>query len=132
MTTPELGTGPVPIDPYVSPEYYEKERQRIFRRTWLHMGRVDEVPQPGDYVVRSIDVIPALHPSSPGHPTIGSARFTTSASIEGNKLVWNQCGHRNRFTCKYHGWTYRNDGQLLGVSEEDMFFDLGQEESPPA
>ena len=28
---PELGTGPLPIEPYISREYFEKERERIFR-----------------------------------------------------------------------------------------------------
>lgn len=29
---PELGTDPVAIEPCVSPEYFERERERIFRR----------------------------------------------------------------------------------------------------
>ena len=120
---PELGTGPVPIEPYISPEYFEKERQRIFRHTWLHLGRSDEIPRPGDYVVRDIEVIPASVLITRGAD--GRVRAFHNVCIHrGNKLVWDGCGRRNRFTCKYHGWTYRNDGKLFGVSEEDMFFDL--------
>jgi len=120
---PELGTGPVPVEPYISPDYFEKERQRIFRHTWLHLGRVDEIPQAGDYVVRNLDVLPASILVSRGSD--GKVRAFHNVCIHrGNKLVWNQCGNRNRFTCKYHGWTYRNDGRLFGVSEEEMFFDL--------
>ena len=34
---PELGTGPVPAEPYISPEFYELERDRVFRRTWINV-----------------------------------------------------------------------------------------------
>src|SRR6266540_1377063 len=37
---PELGTGPVPIEPYISQEYFALERERIFRKVWLNVGRV--------------------------------------------------------------------------------------------
>jgi hypothetical protein len=45
---PELGTGPIPIEPYVSREYFEKEQALIFRKVWLNIGRVEQIPNPGD------------------------------------------------------------------------------------
>ena len=51
---PELGTGPVPTYPYVSKEYFERERDKIFKRTWLNVGRVEEISEPGDYFVKEI------------------------------------------------------------------------------
>lgn len=53
---PELGTGPLPIEPYVSREYFEKERERIFRKVWLNVGRVEQIPDPGDYFVKDLAV----------------------------------------------------------------------------
>ena len=53
---PELGTGLVPAEPCISPEYFELERERVFRRTWLNVGRVDDIPNAGDYFVRDLDV----------------------------------------------------------------------------
>ena len=48
---PELGTGPLPVESYVSPEYFEREREKIFKHTWLCTGkRTEEIPQAGDYV----------------------------------------------------------------------------------
>ena len=41
---PGLGTEPVPTEPYVSDKHYELERDLIFRRCWINVGRVDEVP----------------------------------------------------------------------------------------
>ncbi len=30
---PEFGAGPVPTEPYVSPSYFEQEREKIFSNT---------------------------------------------------------------------------------------------------
>lgn len=123
MEYPELGTEPVPIEPYISPEYYEKERERIFKKSWLLAGRVQEIPQPGDYFVREFEFAPASLIIAHGRD--GEIRAFHNVCVHrGNKLVWDQGGRCNRFMCKYHGWTYGTDGRLLGVSEEDMFFDF--------
>jgi phenylpropionate dioxygenase-like ring-hydroxylating dioxygenase large terminal subunit len=53
---PELGVGPAPIEPYVSPKYFELERERIFRRVWLNVGRGEELSNPGDYLVQDLPV----------------------------------------------------------------------------
>ncbi len=40
---PDLGTAPVTYEDSISPEHYELEREAIFRRTWLNVGRVEQV-----------------------------------------------------------------------------------------
>ena len=40
---PEIGTGPVSAEPLISQEHFELEREKVFRRTWLNIGRVEEV-----------------------------------------------------------------------------------------
>lgn len=46
---PELETGPVPTEPMFSEEHFALERDRIFRRTWINVGRVEDIPEPGNY-----------------------------------------------------------------------------------
>lgn len=53
---PELGTGPVPIEPCISPAYFEQEREKLSTRVWLNVGREEEIPQAGDYFVKDIAV----------------------------------------------------------------------------
>src|SRR5436190_21389576 len=53
---PELGTDPVPIAPCISPQYFERERDGIFRRVWLNIGREEEIPHTGDYIVKELEV----------------------------------------------------------------------------
>ena len=41
---PQLGTAPLSTEPYVSEEYFALERDRVFRRCWLNVGRVEDIP----------------------------------------------------------------------------------------
>ena len=52
---PGLGTGPVSYADSISPEIYEQERTAIFARTWLNIGRVEQLPKVGSYFTREID-----------------------------------------------------------------------------
>lgn len=54
---PEPGTEPVPTLPYVSPESFERERHAVFGRMWLNVGRVEEIPNPGDFFVKDLAVL---------------------------------------------------------------------------
>ena len=51
---PELGTGPVSFEDSVSPEFYEAERDAIFRRAWLNVGRVDDLPRNGSWFTKEL------------------------------------------------------------------------------
>jgi phenylpropionate dioxygenase-like ring-hydroxylating dioxygenase large terminal subunit len=35
-------------------------------------------------------------------------------------------------TCKFHGWTYTPEERLVGVPEEDMFFEFQRSDYVPA
>ena len=41
--------------------------------------------------------------------------FLNVCSHRGNRLCRADAGNAATFTCAYHGWTYRNDGRLVGV-----------------
>src|SRR5215510_12157673 len=53
---PELGTGPVAYDDSISAEFYELEREAIFKRAWLNVGRVEQIPKSGSYFTKEIAV----------------------------------------------------------------------------
>ena len=41
---PELDTEPVSYEGSISPEFFELEREAIFKRAWLNVGRVEHLP----------------------------------------------------------------------------------------
>ncbi|NOT56232.1 MAG: aromatic ring-hydroxylating dioxygenase subunit alpha [Deltaproteobacteria bacterium] len=123
---PELGTGPISIEPYVSRAYFEKERERIFSKVWLNIGRVEQIPRPGDYFVKDLAVCHTSVLVVRGKD--GTLRaFHNMCSHRGNQLVWDQKGTCQAFTCKFHGWVYGLDGALRHITDEDNFFALKKE-----
>src|ERR1700683_972904 len=53
---PALGGSPIPVDHYVSPEIFEKEREKIFKKHWLFVGRTEYLQKPGDYFVQELEI----------------------------------------------------------------------------
>lgn len=120
---PELGTGPMPIEPYVSPAYFEREREAIFRKVWLNVGRVEQIPEPGQYFIKELEICRTSIIIVRGENGAVHA-FHNMCSHRGNRLLWDHKGKCRAFTCKYHSWTYRLDGGLHHVPDEAKFFDL--------
>src|SRR5207247_376602 len=42
----------------------------------------------------------------------------------GSIVCHDEAGSANYFRCPYHGWTYRNSGELRGISYDDGYSDL--------
>lgn len=121
---PELGAGPVPTEPYVSPAYFEEERHKVFHQSWLLACHESEIPKPGDFIVKPVAVFNASIIVVRGRD--GAVRaFHNVCRHRGNKLACtNGRGHAEAFFCKFHGWTFALDGRLRGVPEQDQFHGL--------
>ena len=116
-----LSTGPVPLMPYHSEEFFQAERDQIFKRAWLVIGRVEDIPEPGDFMRRDVDIagVSVLLTRSKG----GEIRaFHNTCAHRGTEVVMAREGNASRFVCPYHNWTYRNDGSLMGIPDEKAFF----------
>ncbi len=50
-----LGTDPIPAAPYYDPEYFELERKAIFMRSWLVLGHISEIAEPGSFIRRELE-----------------------------------------------------------------------------
>jgi phenylpropionate dioxygenase-like ring-hydroxylating dioxygenase large terminal subunit len=124
---PEIGTGPVPTEPYISSDYFQRERERLFRRAWLYVGRVEDVAQAGDYFVKEIEVCDASILVVRGRDGVVRG-FHNICTHRCNKLVWDPCGTSRSFSCRFHGWTFKPDGRLTGVPDEGQFYDLKKSE----
>jgi phenylpropionate dioxygenase-like ring-hydroxylating dioxygenase large terminal subunit len=125
----KIDTEPVSYADSISPEHYELERDAIFRRTWLNVGRVEQLPKVGSYFTKELDA--ARTSVIVVKNTSGEVRaFHNVCRHRGNKLVWNDfpreetSGFCRQFTCKYHAWRYNLDGELTFVQQESEFFDL--------
>ena len=124
-----LDTAPVSYEDSISPEHYEVEREAIFKKTWLNVGRVEQLPRKGSYFTREIDAARTSVIVVRGTDDEVRA-FHNICRHRGNKLVWQDFpgeevdGTCRQFTCKYHGWRYDLEGALTFVQQESEFFDL--------
>jgi phenylpropionate dioxygenase-like ring-hydroxylating dioxygenase large terminal subunit len=126
---PEMIPGPIPVEPYVSPTFFERERERIFKRAWLQVAREEDLPKPGDYRVQRIAVL-------------GTSVLLTRARDGRIRAFHNLCPHRGNeiaarypdqgntgtFVCGYHGWTFELDGRLRALPGEGYFPDCKRDE----
>src|ERR1700742_373969 len=97
---------------YRDPAVFALEMDRIFKRTWVFMAHESELAASGDYLTMRIGTEPVV---------------LVRGEDDKVRVLVNRCRHRGAivceraagnaksFRCQYHGWTYRNDGQLVGV-----------------
>jgi len=118
---PDMGSGPIPVEPYISPEYFEKEKEKIFKRAWINVGRVSaHLPNPGDYMVREMDFLNA--PILLVHGRDGVVRgFYNVCTHRGNSVASGSGNARSAFVCGFHGWAFGLDGSLKTVPSEEQF-----------
>ena len=129
---PDLGTGPINFEDSVSPEFFRLEREAIFKRAWLMLGRIEDLPRDGSYCTKEIAA--AQTSVIVVRDREGEVRaFHNICRHRGNKLVWSDFpgeethGICRQFACKYHGWRYDLDGSLIHVQQEGEFFDLDKD-----
>ena len=118
MVTLDTASASVPpaLSPrlYLDPEVLRFEDERLFSRTWQLAGHVAQLPQPGTYLTASAGTQPVLVVRDDE----GELRaFRNVCRHRGSRLLSGAGECKKAIRCRYHGWTYRMDGELIGVPE---------------
>ena len=108
----------IPTGRYIDDEFLALERERIWSKTWLLAGHVDEVPDVGSYKLWESSGTPVLIVRS-GDNQIRA--FYNTCSHRGGPIVRQESGQEKVFVCKYHCWAYSLDGSLNHVPDEHEF-----------
>lgn len=116
-----LGTEPIPADRYYRDDYFELEREAIFRRSWLNIGHICELPSAGSFIVRQLDFADASILITRGKDDAIRA-FHNVCTHRGTQLVSESSGVKSSFTCPYHAWTFGNNGELRSAPDFDRFY----------
>ena len=121
-----LGRGLVPLENYHSESVFQREKERIFKKSWLCVGREDMAPNPGDYFVQDLPVCDTSIIVTRNRQNQLRA-FHNMCLHRGNKVAVHPQGNVSRFVCGFHGWAYDNDGQLRHVPDEGSFHGLNKD-----
>jgi phenylpropionate dioxygenase-like ring-hydroxylating dioxygenase large terminal subunit/AcrR family transcriptional regulator len=110
---------------YRNSEFYELERECIFKRSWLMVGHVSQVPNPGDYM--TLDAIGDRALVIRGKDRVLRA-FHNVCRHRASRVVLGEAGNcAGSIACPYHGWNYDFDGKLRAVPAEKTFSNLDKD-----
>ncbi len=108
----------VPKERYFDPDFYQMEAELLWPRVWQMACRLEEIPEPGDFVEyeildQSIVVVRG--------EDMGCGPSRTPAATAASR--WSRAGGRSTsgFICPFHGWCYGLDGTNTFVSQSRTF-----------
>ncbi|XOV85816.1 MAG: SRPBCC family protein [Pseudomonadota bacterium] len=113
-----------PVTDLICTDLLAKEQQVFFKETPLLLGLSGDLPGPDTYLATSETGTPIL--LTRDH----EGRFHAFLNVcrhRGVQVVPDGRGERNRFTCPFHAWTYRNTGDLIAVTRETNFGSLDKQ-----
>ena len=111
---------PLPARVYCDEAVLAYERRAIFDRSWLCVGREDDVRAPGSFLRAPI--------TEEGILVVRGAdlelrAFYNVCRHRATLLVDEACGRARQFACPYHGWTYELNGALSHAPHAPSSFD---------
>ena len=113
----------IPPDCYADDTIADFEINRIFRESWIGVGRSDMVQEYGDYIALDIakQHLILLRDKS------GVLRaFANSCRHRGARLL-DGSGNCRGIRCPFHSWTYSLNGRLAAAPKMDILPDFDEE-----
>ena len=93
---------------YTDDAHFERERRLILRTGWHHVGPIDRLAAAGitTLTLAGMSIIVVAD----GHGAVRA--FPNVCRHRGAELVGDGSERRGRLTCRYHGWSWNDDGSL--------------------
>jgi choline monooxygenase len=101
----------LPTRCYTDEAFYQKEVERVFMRSWLPVGREDQLAKPGDYFTLNLFDEPVLLLKDRANQIRAFSNVCRHRAMQ----IAKGSGNAPAFTCPYHSWTYNLDGTLRGA-----------------
>jgi phenylpropionate dioxygenase-like ring-hydroxylating dioxygenase large terminal subunit len=108
----------IPKQRYYDADFYRLETERLWPRVWQMACRLEEIPQPRDFVEyefldQSVVVLRT--------DDMGVRAFQNACRHRGVKVVEGRGTCTSGFTCPFHGWCYGLDGANTFVARAKTF-----------
>ncbi len=96
---------------YTSEEFLSFEKEALFLREWLCVGRSERIPNTGDWFTVTLVDEPLIVTRGKD----GQIQCLSAVCQHRAMQVCEGEGNCSTFKCPYHHWTYGLDGRLLGA-----------------
>ncbi len=97
----------LPAAAYTSRSFFNLEVEKIFKKEWICVGHLSQVPNVGDYY--TVDLLDDLLVVVRGHDRV---RVMSRVCLHRWASVVSGAGNAKLFICPFHGWTYNLEGEL--------------------
>ena len=107
-----------PTSSYTCPDLAKREWETFFQNHPQVIGLSGDLPTPNSFVTLDDFGVPVLATRDADgrfHAFVNACRH------RGAQLTDDVSGESRKFSCPFHGWSYANDGRLLGVREPGQF-----------
>jgi phenylpropionate dioxygenase-like ring-hydroxylating dioxygenase large terminal subunit len=109
----------LPAGAYTSRAFFDWEVENVFKKDWLALAHISQIPSAGDYV--NLDMLG--EPLSVVRGKDGQVRVLSrvcphrAMDVMPEKYGYAPRGNQRMFVCPYHRWTFDLDGQVKGCPE---------------
>jgi phenylpropionate dioxygenase-like ring-hydroxylating dioxygenase large terminal subunit len=107
-----------PASAYTCPKLAAQEQQSFFAEHPQMIGLSGELPEPNSFITLSdfgIEILATRDEDGKFHAFLNSCRH------RGTMLETERRGVRKRFSCPFHAWTYKTDGELAAIPMPEHF-----------
>ena len=102
---------------------FDLEMIRIFARSWLWLGDLEDLQQPGDFITGTIGPQSVIVIRQQDGTIKG---FLNNCRHRASGLAFEPAGNCGKsLTCRYHNWTYSTDGTLIGIPDRKRMYPDG-------
>lgn len=103
---------------YTSPEFFRREWEEVFTKTWLLAGPSSDLAEEGDWIRFDIGpesfIVTRLEDGS-------LAAHYNVCPHRGSRLVLEDFGSQDSFTCPFHSWQFALDGSNRKITDKETF-----------
>lgn len=118
---------PLTIGPeaYISEDYARAERNKLWAKVWQQVGRVEELPEVGDFITYdilddSILIVRSAPNELRAHHNVCPHRGRRLVSVPPDAK--NVRGNvRKTFVCGFHGWTFDLEGGCSHIPDQEKW-----------
>ena len=113
---------------YTDPEFFALEKQYLWPKVWMYVGRIEDVAEEGSYFTWEDAGVPLLIVRG---NDMKVRAFYNSCRHRGAPVVRDACGKASVLRCQYHSWAYDTQGHLVSYPSSRDFVDLDRKRTKP-